>query len=94
MRDSLKLILFFIAAALVAVFAGKVITATNLVIPLVGVFGIFFTLISFSNPKHGLILLIYAMLLSPEIVLARLPGREVAIRFDDYLLVILFITCR
>jgi len=75
-----------------SILAGKFITSANFLIPLLGIFGIIFTLISFRNPKHGLIILVFAMLLSPELILARLPGREVALRFDDYLIFILFIT--
>ena len=46
--------------------------------------------ISFFSPDIGLLFLIFSMLLSPEIKLAEVPGREVVIRIDDLLVFSVF----
>ncbi len=61
-------------------------------IVLFGVIAVLFFIICFSSIRVSLILLIFSMLLSPEIGVAQTPGREVAIRFDDLLLFIMTIS--
>ncbi|MCX7641967.1 MAG: hypothetical protein N2Z20_04965 [Elusimicrobiales bacterium] len=48
--------------------------------------------ISFNYPIKSIIFLIYSMLLSPEISLAEIPGRNVVIRYDDIFLIIIFVS--
>ncbi|MBU0951793.1 MAG: O-antigen ligase family protein [Elusimicrobia bacterium] len=85
-------ILFILGIFILSIAAGKFSSSTDFLISLIAIAGIIFTMISFRRPEHGLIILIFAMLLSPEIILARFPGRAVVVRLDDYLLFILFIT--
>ncbi|MFN3550209.1 MAG: O-antigen ligase family protein [Endomicrobiia bacterium] len=47
--------------------------------------------ISFFSPQVGLVFLIFSMLLSPEIKLADVPGREVVVRIDDLLIAAVFL---
>lgn len=47
-------------------------------------------LISFFSPEAGLAFLIFSMLLSPEIKLAEVPGRDVVVRIDDILIFAVF----
>jgi hypothetical protein len=47
--------------------------------------------ITFQKPRHGLVILVFSMLLSPEIGLADVPGHAVSLRIDDILIVIAFI---
>ncbi|RJR21279.1 MAG: hypothetical protein C4581_02270 [Nitrospiraceae bacterium] len=46
--------------------------------------------IAFVNTDAALIILIFSMLLSPEIGIGGVPGREVVIRVDDLLLLVIF----
>ena len=59
---------------------------------LFGIIAVLFFIICFSSIRLSLILLIFSMLLSPEIGVAQTVGREVAIRFDDILLFIMTIS--
>lgn len=70
-----------------AFFLSRVITTGStqvLIGSLIGFLGLF---ISFLNPTAGITILIFSMLLSPEIKVAQVPGRVVAIRYDDILLI-------
>jgi len=49
-------------------------------------------LITFINTDAALILLIFSMLLSPELKLAEVPQRAVVVRVDDILLFVVFFT--
>jgi O-antigen ligase len=46
-------------------------------------------LVAMVNTDAGLAILIFSMLLSPEITLARVPGRDVVIRAEDILLAVI-----
>ncbi len=84
-------VILFVAVMLGAVLLGRLIAVGNIFI----VFGILLAaivgLITFQNPENGLILLVFSMLLSPEIELAKIPGRSITVRIDDFLLVAVFI---
>ncbi|MCS7151862.1 MAG: O-antigen ligase family protein [Endomicrobia bacterium] len=47
-------------------------------------------LVSFFSPQVGLAFLVFSMLLSPEIKLAEVPGRDVVVRIDDLLIFAVF----
>jgi hypothetical protein len=47
-------------------------------------------IVAFANTEAALYILIFSMLLSPEIKVAEIPGREIVIRFEDLLLIIIF----
>ncbi|MDI6641909.1 MAG: hypothetical protein QME68_06330 [Elusimicrobiota bacterium] len=84
-------ILIFILIILVAFFIGKTITSPKPVLSLVFVGAVIFTFVAFHNIQHGLIILVFSMLLSPELKIAEVPGRLVVIRFDDLILILLFV---
>ncbi|MCB4790961.1 MAG: O-antigen ligase family protein [Elusimicrobia bacterium] len=48
-------------------------------------------MITFRKPADGLIILVFSMLLSPEIKLVSMPGRNVVLRVDDLLLITVFL---
>lgn len=48
--------------------------------------------VTLMNPEWGLALLIFSMLLSPEIILGQVPGRDIVLRFEDLLLAIFTFT--
>ena len=49
-------------------------------------------LVTLTNTTGALVLLIFSMLLSPEINMAAMPSRQVVIRIDDLLLFLVFFT--
>lgn len=61
-------------------------------IPLAILLGTSVVVLTFISPDVGLIVLIFSMLLSPEIKVAGVPGRAVTIRFDDFLVFLVFFT--
>jgi hypothetical protein len=79
-----------ILIAVVASFEfGKTITGGSYQFALIVVFGIIIFLVTLVNADAGLAILICSMLLSPEILLGRVPGREVVVRIDDILLAVI-----
>ncbi len=56
-----------------------------------GILAVLFFIICFSSIRLSLILLVFSMLLSPEIGVAQTVKREVTLRFDDILLLIITI---
>jgi O-antigen ligase len=76
---------------LLVVFAGKL----SLIDPFIFVTGllcILIALVTFHNPVNGLIIIVFSMLLSPEIRVADVPGRPLAIRMDDIMIIVMFIS--
>jgi len=61
-------------------------------IPIALVFGVLIFVITLVNTDMGLAVLIFSMLLSPDIMVGQVPGREIVIRFDDLLLIIITLT--
>ncbi|MFC1590604.1 O-antigen ligase family protein [Candidatus Omnitrophota bacterium] len=56
------------------------------------VLGLVVCLVTLINTEAGLIVLIFSMLLSPEIEIAQVPSRAVVVRIDDILLLVIFFT--
>lgn len=54
--------------------------------------GLIIALVTLVNTDFALIILIFSMLLSPEIPIAQVPERAVVIRIDDILLIFIFFT--
>lgn len=62
------------------------------IFPLIFVLAPIVFLITFINTDVALILLIFSMLLSPELKIAEVPQRAVVVRIDDILLFVVFFT--
>ena len=71
------------------VLLGLVITKSPYEIPLALILGGIIFLVTLVNTEAGLAILIFSMLLSPEIVIGQVPGRDIVIRFDDLLLLVI-----
>ena len=69
-------------------FIGKSIAAVPTSVPLMAVAGAVLFFIGFVNTNLAVMLLIGAMLLSPEFSVAKIPGRDVVLRIEDLLIVI------
>jgi len=71
-------------------YIGKLITGTPLIVIAVAC-ALAIGLITFQNPKNGLIVLVFSMLLSPQLILLDIPGRPLTVRIDDLLIIVVFI---
>ncbi|QTA79470.1 O-Antigen ligase domain-containing protein [Desulfonema limicola] len=92
----LKSIIFFVSFILSALGAGFLVSqfSPSMMLSAMGAAGIF--LIAFLNTEWGLFLLIFSMLLSPEITVGTTSGatlgRGVSLRLDDFLLLVIGLT--
>lgn len=48
-------------------------------------------LVTFQKPENGLFVIIFSMLLSPEIILSRVSSRAVTVRIDDVMIIAVFV---
>ncbi|MBN1273254.1 MAG: O-antigen ligase family protein [Candidatus Aminicenantes bacterium] len=88
---------FFVALLLLglvifSIFSGKFIAETSSKLLIAVILGFLFSILILVNTDAALILLIFSMLLSPEMGMGQVPGREVVIRVDDILLAIITFT--
>jgi len=90
MPRELPEIITFVVLIAIAFFLGKMITDATFVPLAIGA-GLLVALLTFQNPSNGLILIVFSMLLSPEIKIADIPGRPVVMRLDDILIVVMFL---
>lgn len=82
--------LFILFVLILSFFLARVIVSNPSVLTVGIIFSVVVLFISFLDPQTGLGLLIFSMLLSPEIKLAEVPGREVVVRIDDLLIFAVF----
>ena len=73
----------------VLILLGLVITKSPYEIPLALVLGGVIFLVTLVNTDAGLAVLIFSMLLSPEVIVGELPGRDIVLRLDDVLLLVI-----
>lgn len=81
--------LIILIALVVSVLFGQIVTGASYKVALAIVFGIIIFLVTTVNTDVGLAILICSMLLSPEILLGQIPGRNVVVRIDDILLAVI-----
>jgi len=77
------------AIFLIGIFLGQIITGFSYKVPIALILGILILIVTLVNTDAGLAILIFSMLLSPEIILGQIPGRDIVIRFDDLLLTVI-----
>lgn len=82
-------IISILAVVIFSVLLGQVISGFSYKISLILVLGVAIFLVTLINTDVGLFILILSMLLSPEILLGRIPGRDIVVRIDDFLLAII-----
>jgi len=82
-------IISILAVVILSVLLGQVISGFSYKISLILVLGVAIFLVTLINTDTGLFILILSMLLSPEILLGRVPGREIVVRIDDFLLAVI-----
>jgi O-antigen ligase len=81
--------IIILAVILIAVFLGKTITGYSYKVAIAIALSALIFVLTFINTDAGLAVLIFSMLLSPEIMIGQLPGRDIIIRFDDILLMVI-----
>jgi len=85
-------IIVVLAVIIIAIFLGKTITGYSYKVAIALALGSLIFLVTLLNTDAGLAILIFSMLLSPEVIVGQLPGRDIIIRFDDILLAIITFT--
>jgi len=85
-------IIAVLAIIIIAIFLGKTITGYSYKVAIALALGSLIFFVTLLNTDAGLAILIFSMLLSPEVILGQVPGRDVVIRFDDILLAIITFT--
>lgn len=86
---SLIVIILFI---LLAILAGKYASHVTFKYILFAVIGFFVFVWTFISPLNSVSLLVFSMLLSPEISVASIQSRQVVVRYDDIILILMFIS--
>jgi len=84
-----RAIIVFSAVFVLGIFLGQIVTGYSYKITIALTLSALIFLITIVNTDAGLAILIFSMLLSPEIILGQIPGRDIVIRFDDLLLVVI-----
>lgn len=77
---------------IISLLLGQIIIGFSYKVTLALIIGAIIFLATLVNTDAALAILIFSMLFSPEILLGRLPGREIVIRFDDILLALITFT--
>ncbi|PIV63543.1 MAG: hypothetical protein COS11_06885 [bacterium (Candidatus Ratteibacteria) CG01_land_8_20_14_3_00_40_19] len=91
-KEKVESSFIFLFLLLLALFIGKSLTILSPAKSLGIGLGLLAFLITFLRPEFGLYLIIFSMLLSPELKVGGLPGRDVVIRLEDLLLMIVTFT--
>jgi hypothetical protein len=78
-----------LAISIIGILVGIIVSKFSFEVPLALVFGAIVFILTLVNTEAGLAILIFSMLLSPEIIVGEVPGRDVVIRIDDLLLIII-----
>lgn len=82
-------IVLIIIILLFSLLFGNIISSTSGLFFIAVIVSILLLVVTFANTEIGLFIVIFSMLLSPEIILGQIPGRDIVIRFDDVLLLII-----
>ena len=84
-----RTILIIAAIFILGIFLGQIVTGYSYKITIALILCAAIFIITLVNTDAGLAVLIFSMLLSPEIILGQVPGRDIVIRFDDFLLIVI-----
>ncbi len=79
-------IIIVLVILIVGIFIGQTITGISSTFAIAILLGVLVFIVTLVNTDAGLTVLIFSMLLSPEILVGQIPGRDIVIRFEDLLL--------
>lgn len=82
-------VILIIIILLFSLLLGNIISSTSGLFFIAVILSIILLVVTFANTEIGLFIVIFSMLLSPEIIVGQIPGRDIVIRFDDVLLLII-----
>jgi len=82
-------IIAVLAIITIGFFMGQIITGFSYKIPLILASSALIFIVTLVNTNMGLAVLIFSMLLSPEIMVGEVVGRDIVIRFEDILLIVI-----
>jgi len=85
-------LLIIILFGVVSVFAAKYALFLGVKKVLILILSFFIIFFSFNYPIKSIFVLIFSMLLSPELEVGEVSGRSVVVRYDDLLLIVMFLT--
>ncbi|MBN3038772.1 MAG: O-antigen ligase family protein [Candidatus Omnitrophica bacterium] len=88
----MKKIIFAGTILLLALVIGSTIPRVSPLVPITFIAAIIILFITLVRTDLGLTILIFSMLLSPELKIAQVPQRAVVVRVDDILLFVVFFT--
>ena len=74
---------------IICFFSGNIITKFSLQLAIVFFLILLIITLTLVKMEVGLTVMIFSMLLSPEIIIGQVPGRDIVIRFDDLLLAVI-----
>ncbi|MFH1258745.1 MAG: hypothetical protein ABII74_02840 [Elusimicrobiota bacterium] len=90
--SSIKNILGIIFIIIFCLLLSKLLTQVSPFLSIALVVGLAVCLLGFLRPDLALIILIVSMIFSPELKLAELPGRDIVIRMDDIILILVILS--
>jgi len=85
----LRAIIITLAIFIIGIFFGQIITGFSSKLALALALASLIFILILVNTDAGLTVLIFSMVFSPEIILGQVPGRDIVIRFDDLLLLVI-----
>ncbi len=90
-RQALPYVFGAVLLSFLILWLGRTVAEGSLLLPFAIVGSLFAAMITLIRPDAALLILVFSMLLSPEITVAELPRRAVVLRVDDFLLVTIFL---
>lgn len=84
--------IIIIVILIISLLIGQIISGSLNKMVLAAILVTVVVLVILVNTDMALAILIFSMLLSPEIVLGEVPGRDIVIRFEDFLLALIAFT--
>jgi len=82
-------IIAVLAIFIIALFLGQIVTGFSYKVPIVLASSALIFVVTLVNTDMGLAVLIFSMLLSPELMVGEVSGRDIVIRFEDLLLIVI-----
>jgi O-antigen ligase len=84
-----RAVIIISALFIIGIFLGQIVAGFSYKITIALILSAMVFIVTLVNTDVGLAVLIFSMLLSPEIILGQVPGRDIVIRFDDLLLAVI-----
>ena len=90
MNNNWRYALFTLAFLPVLILTAQALTLTPILIISI-IASIIVAVVTFQKPENGLLIIVFSMLLSPQIVASSVSGRDLTLRIDDLLIVVMLL---